>query len=528
MENNKKQPAESSGQIDNLFRKNLEGQQVEPGNHLWRGINRKLLLKEITHFNFSNFPGAFWLSGIAGIVIIPVLLYLTLTPGKKNTSDPNTTPKTVQTIPLPGTIKSSGAHEKPSVANPPLVSIHEMNQATKNQSDQSLNGKISQILDPSGSNVLQNEKKLPEIKKETSPAQWTEKKTALKSNPSQKTVQPANIASTAKGLSSSPPNTSSKHALLKKEMGNSIDLMPSGESESSNEIVKQTEQSVTDASITRMISLTSFDSLEKIKVKYPVPDLVNLGIFPASGKDQVIIPQYFSLGLEFMPEVTFYKTTSSYSKVNWWLGADLSYHLWKFYIRPGVRIGYMYDDGAYQVNYKRKDSIGFYKQVVSEYIAPQHPGVIIYNTINRTVYDSILHKATDQTRNRYEYIQVPLILGFDVFGSGKFNFSVQAGPVVSFFITDKETSSQNTELTNARLLTRVQSAAPGKDPNWQIWAAIHIDYRIAGNFDCYIEPTYKYYFSPMVGNEAVSVKAPWSLGLGIGFKYNFGFNTLNP
>ena len=193
MENNKKQPAESSGQIDNLFRKNLEGQQVEPGNHLWRGINRKLLLKEITHFNFSNFPGAFWLSGIAGIVIIPVLLYLTLTPGKKNTSDPNTTPKTVQTIPLPGTIKSSGAHEKPSVANPPLVSIHEMNQATKNQSDQSLNGKISQILDPSGSNVLQNEKKLPEIKKETSPAQWTEKKTALKSNPSQKTVQPANI-----------------------------------------------------------------------------------------------------------------------------------------------------------------------------------------------------------------------------------------------------------------------------------------------------------------------------------------------
>ena len=166
--------------------------------------------------------------------------------------------------------------------------------------------------------------------------------------------------------------------------------------------------------------------------------------------------------------------------------------------------------------------------MVSYYIDPQHPGVIIYNTVNRTVYDSLIHKATDKTRNRYEYIQIPLILGFDVFESGNFNFSVQAGPVVSFFVADKETSSQNTELTSSRLLSRIQSNAPGKDPNWQIWGAIHIDYRIAENFDCYLEPTYKYYFSPMVGNEAVSVKAPWSLGLGIGIKYNFGFNTLKP
>jgi hypothetical protein len=214
--------------------------------------------------------------------------------------------------------------------------------------------------------------------------------------------------------------------------------------------------------------------------------------------------------------------------VNYWLGADLYYHLWKFYIRPGISTGYIYDNGGYRLNYKRKDSIGFYHEVISYSIDPQHPGVIIYNTVNHTVYDSLIHTGTDQTRNRYQYIQIPLLFGFDVLEIKNFSFSVQAGPVVSFFIAQKETSSQNTDLTCSRLLTRIKSTPPGKIPNWQIWASIHMDYRIDENFDLYIEPTYKYYFNPVVGNEGIPVTAPWALGVGLGIKYNFGFNTLRP
>ena len=228
-----------------------------------------------------------------------------------------------------------------------------------------------------------------------------------------------------------------------------------------------------------------------------------------------------------MPEITFYKSTSSYNKVNYWVGADLTYHLWKFYVRPGISIGYMNDNGNYQVNYKRKDSIGYYYQVVSYSIDPQHPGVILYNTVKHTVYDSLIHNSNNQTMNRYQFIQVPLIFGFDVFEIKNFGLSVQAGPVVSFFVESKQSLSYP-DLTGSRILSSTQSSAPDKTADWQVWGAIHVNYRIAENFDIYLEPTYKYYFGPVAGNENPAVKAPWSIGLGLGVKYNFGYNALRP
>ncbi len=528
MENNKNHPTEGHEQIDDLFRKSLEGQRIEPGKSLWRGINRKLLLREMIRFNFTNLPGTLWITGIAGIVVIPIILYLTLSPGEKIPSKPNPEPQTVQTVPLTRGIKSSGTHQNSSIEKPSIVSSNEMTPATKTGSNQPLNEKTSKELNPSASGSIQKEKKTQEGKQETQSTQLAERKKTAKTKSIQKSESIVTIAANTTVVSPSRSNLKSKHGPQRKVNENISDKLPSEETKIANEVIKQPQQSVSNPSIHPMVSLTSLHSLEKDTNRYSRPNLVNLGIFPASYNDRAIIPQYFSLGLEFMPEITFYKTTSSYSKVNYWLGADLAYHLWKFYIRPGIRIGYMYDDGAYQLNYKRKDSIGFYYEVVSYSIDPHNPGVIIYNTVNHTVYDSLIHNGADQTRNRYQYIQIPLILGFDVIELKKFGFSVQAGPVVSFFMAEKETPSQYTDLTGARLLTRKKSTPPGKNPNWQIWAGIHMDYRIDENFDFYLEPTYKYYFSPVVGNEAVSVKAPWTLGLGIGFKYNFGFNTQKP
>ena len=527
MENNKNHPADDSGQIDDLFRKNLEGHRVEPGKSLWRGINRKLLLNEMIHFNFSNFPGTYWIAGIAGIVMIPLILYLTLSPGKIISPVSGTAPQTAQNLPLTGTSKSATVRGNTSVADPPVVSLHKKTPVTNPPADPSFNGKISKVINQASSKPIQNEKKFLEINQSHTSAPLTPEKGTIKKTRSQTSNPPVAIANASR-VNTPRSIVKPKHKVGDNDNSTLNDLLSSDESRGQDEVLNPSQQPVSDVSIIRMTSLTSIDSLYRKKIKYPSPDFVNLGIYPASTKDHVVIPQYFSLGLEFMPEMTFYKTPATYSKVDYWFGADLSYHLGKFYLRPGVRIGYVYDNGAYQVNFKRNDSIGFYRKVVSYYIDPQHPGVIIYNTVNHTVYDSLIHRSTDQSSNRYQYIQVPLILGFDVIRLKNFRFSIQAGPVVSFFLADKETSSQNTDLTNARLLSRVQSTPPGKNPNWQIWGAIHVDYKIDENFDCYLEPTYKYYFSPMVENEAVPVQAPWSIGVGFGVRYNFGFNTQNP
>lgn len=519
---------EGHGQIDDLFRKTLEGQRVEPGKSLWRGINRKLLFREMIRFNFSNLPGTFWITGIAGIVVISIILYLTLSPGTKIPSKPNQEPQTIHTVPLTRDIKSSGPNMNSSIEKPSIVSSDEMTPVTKAGSNQPLNEKTSKEINQSASASINKDKKPHKGKQETISTQLTEKKKTIKTKSIQKSESTVLIAANIPAVSPSRSNIKSKPGLPKQVNENVRDEMPPEETKISNEVAKQPQPAVSNPSIPHMLSLTSFDSLEKVKIKYPTLNLVNLGIFPTSKEEHAVIPQYLSLGLGFMPEITFYKTNSSYSKVNYWLGVDLAYHLWKFYIRPGISIGYMYDNGAYRVNYKRKDSIGFYYEVVSYSIDPHNPGVIIYNTVNHTVYDSLIHNGTDQTRNRYQYIQIPLIFGFDVIELKNFGFSVQTGPVVSFFMAEKETSSQYTDLTSARLLTRIKSTPPGKNPNWQIWGGIHMEYRIDENFDFYLEPTYKYYFNPVVGNEVVSVKAPWTVGLGLGFKYNFGFNTLKP
>jgi len=519
---------EGHEQIDDLFRKTLEGQRVEPGKSLWRGINRKLLLREMIRFNFSNLPGTFWITGIAGIVIIPIILYLTLTPGTKIPSKPNPEPQTVQTVPLTGAIKYSEPNGNSATEKTSIVSSNEMTQLTKTISNQPLNKKTSQEINQSVSSTIQREKNSHEDKQKIISTQLIKKKKTGISKSKQKSESTLTIAANSTAQSSSRSNIKSEPEFPKQVNENVRNEMPSEETKNFNEVAKQSQPAISNPSIPHMLSMTFLDSLKKDNKGYPPPYLVNLGIFPESKEEHEVIPQYLSLGLGFMPEITFYKTNSSYSKVNYWLGVDLAYHLWKFYIRPGISIGYMYDDGAYRVNYKRKDSIGFYYEVVSYSIDPHNPGIIIYKTVNHTVYDSLIHHGSDQTRNRYQYIQIPLIFGFDVIKLKNFGFSVQAGPVVSFFIAEKETPSQNTDLTRARLLTRIKSTLPEKNLNWQIWAGIHLDYKIDENFDFYLEPTYKYYFNPVVGNEVVSVKAPWTIGLGIGFIYNFGFNTQRP
>jgi hypothetical protein len=494
MENTKKHSAENPEQIDNLFRNTLEGQRVEPGKSIWRGINRKLLVRELIHFNFSNLSGTYLIGGIAGIILIPALLYLTLTPGKNIPSQPNTETRTSQNIPLTGAISPPRTKANSTPATPSSGTSGALTQITQAASTQPSNEKNLPEINQTASTTIQKVQNQGDSRQKSVPVSSVQKKTTIHPNLNQKSKPPADIAAVT--TAGSPPQSGFK------------------------------SNAASDPYIEPMQSNTSLSLIERDTNKHPGPNMVDLGIFPSSYVERKVLPQYFSAGLQFMPELTFYQTSSSYSKVNYWLGADVAYHLWKFYFRPGVRIGYMYDDGAYQVNYKSKDSIGYYYEVVSYTIDPH--GVIIYNTVTHTVYDSIIHNSTDPSSNRYQFIQIPLILGFDVLELKKFGLSVQAGPVVSWCLAEKEISSQNTDLTGARLLERTPTSTPDKSANWQIWAAIHMDYRIGSNFDVFLEPTYKYYFNPVSGSDLVTARAPWGIGLGIGVKYNFGYNTQNP
>jgi len=239
------------------------------------------------------------------------------------------------------------------------------------------------------------------------------------------------------------------------------------------------------------------------------------------------IPRFFSIDMGVTPAVTFNGTNSSASKMNFSGDIGFQYHVGKFSIRSGIGISYIADDGLYRIDYKSKDSVGFYNMVVSCAVNQQDPSQIDYVTLQVVVYDSLQHIADDRTRNRYTYLQVPLFAGFRMLETNKLGLTVYAGPMVSFLIGKKE-AEPVIDYPNARII-RIDNNTPIRvTTNWQLWLGLRLDYKINKEFSLFAEPNYKYYFKPVTEQNEGIVKNPYSIGLGIGIQYNFGRKINKP
>jgi hypothetical protein len=233
------------------------------------------------------------------------------------------------------------------------------------------------------------------------------------------------------------------------------------------------------------------------------------------------IPQFFSFDFGVTPAVSFNGNPSPETEMNFTSDIGISYHIGRFSLRTGAGLSYVSDDGIYRIEYKSKDSVGFYNLVTSVAVNQQDPKEIIYYTQRVVVYDSLQHIADDQTRNRYTYLQVPLLAGFRLLETTRLGLNLHAGPMVSFLIREKE-AQPVIDYPNARII-RIDNNTPTRvETNWQIWLGLRMDYKINKNLSFFAEPSYKYYFKSVVEQETASAKNPYSIGLGIGIEYNFG------
>jgi hypothetical protein len=223
-----------------------------------------------------------------------------------------------------------------------------------------------------------------------------------------------------------------------------------------------------------------------------------------------------------MPELAFYSEPDTYKKTNFWLDAALTYHVSRFSIVTGVSLGYVYDEGKYRVEYKSRDSVGYFNEVISYTIGANNE--ITYNTQTINIYDSLQHQADYRTKNRYSYLQVPLLLGYRFFESRTLSLSFMAGPAISVLLGSRK-SDPVIEYENARII-RIDDDTPARiQTNWEIWANLYFEMRMNKMVSLYLEPSFKYYLKPMVTEENVAFKAPWTIGLGVGLQFNFGQKT---
>ena len=205
----------------------------------------------------------------------------------------------------------------------------------------------------------------------------------------------------------------------------------------------------------------------------------------------------------------------------------MTYHIGKFSIQTGVSLGYVFDHGDYRVNYKSKDSIGFFTSVISFIVTPGN--VIVFNTKDIPVYDSLQHIADDRAINRYTYLRIPLMLGYELIETNRFSLGIKAGPAISLLIGSKE-ALPFIDYPNARLIRIDNHSLSRVKINWEIQAALDLEYRLVKNFSIYAEPSYKHYFKPFKTQESTSTSAkdPYSVGIEIGARFDLGIKKNKP
>jgi hypothetical protein len=479
MSEERKPQADANSGLDNLFRNTLESHQIEPSSSLWKGISRRLLRAELAHFNFTNLPKAFWI-GTAGIVLVGMIFLVNQIPYGK----------TAENDYAPIILKNGTSGKAATTASENII-------VSTGRNPVAITGSNNTHAVQMGSSV--------------------QKPPAHSSSPVLASNNPVpNIKTNRNDIASVGPSASATSAALNTEN-------QSGEDHLNYFQVRKTNN---------------------YELKY-LPFLYNTNPFPPEADDTVLrfanlngitniplktsveIPQFYTLNLGISPELSIYRSADRYSEANYWLNAGFTYHAGRFSVQTGVGLGYVFDHGNYRVNYKSKDSIGYFTSIISFVVNPGN--IIVFTTKDVPVYDSLQHIADDRAVSRYTYLQIPLLLGYELVETNHFSLGIKAGPSVSFLIGTRE-AAPFIDYPNATLIRIDNNSLLRVKMNWEIQAALDVEYRLVKNFSVYAQPYYKHYFKPFTTGESTTtpVKDPYSIGIEIGARYNFGQKRIKP
>ncbi|MCX6268739.1 MAG: porin family protein [Bacteroidetes bacterium] len=458
------------GDADQRLRETMAGHQTEPKPALWKRISRRLLWGEVVRFNFTNLSQKFLVAGVGGVFLVATLLYYGFH---------DDAPEAVATKST-----KSKAQENFSDRNSPTRPFA------------GLHDNIDHIRTEKA-----GEKNLPDIGHSVGKS----------AEPGRDAMHKPLITTSQKGGKSNSRNLTEfadkPEGPSKNEIQSSSNAGEENNLEISPVLPYMAALLYKDPEADTIITFSNPAGVYKVKITKPTAN------------------QFFSANFGITPEFANYPEPEASSEINFWLNGGLTYHVSRFSIASGFNLGFVYDEGKYEVAYKSSDSIGFYSGVTSYTLGNNNE--IIYNTQINNVYDSMLHLADYRSKNRYSYLQVPLLLGYRIFESGRVSLTVQVGPAISILLGSRK-SDPVIEYSNARIIRTDDNTPSRIQTNWQIWANTYFEIRMNKQISIYLQPSFKYYLKPMVSQENIKFKSPWTVGLGIGLQYNFGSKKRNP
>ena len=120
---------------------------------------------------------------------------------------------------------------------------------------------------------------------------------------------------------------------------------------------------------------------------------------------------------------------------------------------------------------------------------------------------------------RYTYLQIPLILGYDFFQSGRFSLGLRAGPLLAILINSKQLTEEYDP--GKRRVVLINNITPEQvSMNWQFMGGINASAKLSEKLLFEIEPMAKYYFNSVYEKSDIR-KKPWSIGVRVAFIIKF-------
>ncbi|MEI8006245.1 MAG: outer membrane beta-barrel protein [Bacteroidota bacterium] len=454
--------------IDDLFRDSLGKQELSPSPRVWKTLNLKLLARELMHFNFINIPTIALVSVAGGIVLVASLTWWALQPGSRSTSE---TPEK----PSAQVIQPSAPTNK--IIEPSVKAVTATGNISTHQSVTA--GKAQAVVSP--------------------PKRLQKSEALIASNAK---IEKKPLAATLHDASPAPVPV----------------VAPAASPEVKTSVTTERTASVKCIQYMDALEFSSFDLMNP-------PDTLT---FIRSGevfkyvREKAPVPSFFSASLGIAPEMALYSSNGTKTQeFNYFANAGVAYHFSRFSVRTGIGLGYTYDEGNYKVQYRSNDSVSYYKEVIGYYPDPVNSGKFIYITKDHAIYDSVTHMADDRTRNRYTYLQIPLLLGYNVFETRNFSLGIEAGPAVSFLISEKK-AQPVIDIPNGRLIA-LQDYSPTHQPtNWQLWVRLSLEYQFTRNWGMFINPYYKYFITSPTQSAEGGSRNTQAFGIDLGIQYMFG------
>ncbi len=203
--------------------------------------------------------------------------------------------------------------------------------------------------------------------------------------------------------------------------------------------------------------------------------------------------------------------------------SDLIYGLKlnKFYIETGIGYQKMKEQGAFRIDYRTHDSIGYYNKVLSFEVDPNDPNEITYNTKTTTVYDSIDHFLLKSPIYKYDYLVFPVKFGYKFFNNSQITISAETGIVYSL-LTKTYSPVVSYENTESQLVSITNNTPDRVAHNFRIHLALRLNYKITKTISISTQPEFTSFINSIYTNKSSDkLVKPYTMGIRFGIYFDF-------